>query len=448
MNLMRLISRRSSTLRAFEGLPLAVGMSAVFMLISFVRTFGDMGSMKFGTAVMSAAMETPVWGTALGASIAFFIFAQALVHTSFAVVCWLLARASQIAWPNVKAGRRQWTMLWVLAFLASAIAANAAFYPATSLGQPYAELARRSIAGIQNYQFVCGFVVFGALTTLLVWFKKSIGGIGLSSSASAIAVIFACTAFAFMEPKSRGHALPHDRPNVILIGIDSFRSDMVDDHQAHERTPNITGYVSQSIRFTDATTPLARTFPSWVSILSGRHPHSSGAFVNLLPRDLIETGKTLPQALRQHGYRAYYAIDETRFSNVDESFGFDKIITPPFGASDFLLGTINDSPLSNLIVNTRLGKWLFPNSYGNRAAAMLYEPDEFISRVDRETTFDGPVFLAVHLTLLHWPYTWAGVIDADDQNDETADELARSAAAKYDLAAHRVDQQFGLLLKT
>lgn len=427
---------------------MAVCLSTAFMLISFLRTFGDMGSMKFGTAVMSAAMETPIWGTALGASIAFFIFAQILVHTSFACACWLLARASQTAWPSAQASRRQWTMLWLLAFLSAAIAVNAAWYPATSLGQPYAELANRRLGGIPSYLFVCSFVVLGALITLFLYFKRSINRISLPASVTAITVTFICTAFAFAEPESHSQTRPRGKPNVILIGIDSFRSDMVEDRHARERTPNIATYVSQSIRFTDATTPLARTFPSWVSILSGRHPHSSGAFVNLLPRELIETGDTLPQALGQHGYRTYYAIDETRFSNVDESFGFDKIVTPPFGASDFLLGTINDSPLSNLIVNTRLGKWLFPNSYGNRAAAMLYEPDEFISRVGRETTFDGPTFLAIHLTLLHWPYTWAGIVDDDDQNEGTADMLAHAAVAKYDSAAHRVDQQFGLLLET
>ena len=84
---------------------------------------------------------------------------------------------------------------------------------------------------------------------------------------------------------------------------------------------------------TDAITPLARTFPSWVSMLTGRHPHTTGAYMNLLPRELIHAGHTLPQLLREHGYRTYYAIDETRFSNIDASYGFDRTRRRPWAAA-------------------------------------------------------------------------------------------------------------------
>ena len=101
---------------------------------------------------------------------------------------------------------------------------------------------------------------------------------------------------------------------------------------AEPTTPNMDAFLEGSVSFSNALTPLARTFPAWVSILSGRHPHSTGAFVNLLPRELIDAGPTLPDVLGQDGYQSVYAIDEVRFSNLDLSYGFDKMLAPPMGA--------------------------------------------------------------------------------------------------------------------
>ena len=67
--------------------------------------------------------------------------------------------------------------------------------------------------------------------------------------------------------------------------------------------------------------------------------------------------------LKQAGYHTVYSTDEVRFANIDESYGFDQVITPRIGASDFLIGTYNELPLASLVINTRFGKWLFPFSY-------------------------------------------------------------------------------------
>jgi arylsulfatase A-like enzyme len=202
--------------------------------------------------------------------------------------------------------------------------------------------------------------------------------------------------------------------------------------------PHVRAFMDEAVQFTDAITPLARTFPSWVSVLTGRHPHTTGAYMNLLPADLIHAGTTLPQLLREHGYRTFYAIDETRFSNIDASYGFDHTINPAMGGSDFVLSWFADTPLSNLAVNTRLGALLFPHLHANRAANLIYDPDSFVRRVDRELETGQPLFLAAHLTLPHWPFTWA-TSSAGELTDE-------HIPAIYGDAVRRADQQFGDLL--
>ena len=127
-----------------------------------------------------------------------------------------------------------------------------------------------------------------------------------------------------------------------------------------------------------------------------------------MPRALVQEGDTLADALRNHGYRSVYATDEVRFANFDESYGFDELITPPVGASDFVIGAVGDLPLVNLVAGSRIGAWLFPQIHANRAAAVTYEPRHFVDRLDREFHIKGPSFLAIHLTLAHWPYSWAG----------------------------------------
>jgi hypothetical protein len=98
-----------------------------------------------------------------------------------------------------------------------------------------------------------------------------------------------------------------------------------------------------------------------------------------------------------------------RFANIDQSFGFDQLITPPIGAADFLLGYAGDMPLPNLVAATRAGRLLFPSNHANRAAHVTYQPEDYVDRLEDELVVDGPTLLAVHLTLAHWPASWAGM---------------------------------------
>ena len=112
------------------------------------------------------------------------------------------------------------------------------------------------------------------------------------------------------------------------------------------------------------------------------------------------------------------------------------MVTPPIGAVDFVIGTYNELPLASVVINSRLGGWLFPFSYANRGAATLFQPATFLARLEREVNFDdGPTLFISHLTASHWPYdvsdTPFGVGEKKDVNDrptyrigvKTADEM-------------------------
>lgn len=198
-------------------------------------------------------------------------------------------------------------------------------------------------------------------------------------------------------------------PNIIIIGIDSLRPDVLGFFGSSLNTPFIDGMLAKSTVFLDAVTPLARTFPSWATILSGKHPSVFGVRSNLSSQAHLSLDETLPSILQAKGYFTMYATDESRFSNIDKNFGFDAIVSPPMGINDFLLGSLNDFPISNLLINTSIGERLFPHSYANRGAFFVYDPRSFLTRLKnrlKQAPKNQPLFLGVHFCLPHFPYTW------------------------------------------
>jgi len=416
---------------------LAICLGLALLVLSYIRIYGDAGSAAFGDKIIDAALAGPVWGTALGNHLLAFAVTQILLHTAFGLACLGMARLSRLAWPQGDHSVLKWLLLWFALSSGWLLVANAALFHGSSLGRPYADLVDVSWHGLSLFS-VYSVLLAGALVCTL-------GKAGLHVArahsaktprwlvpAGAAVVALAVVALRFPVADSNATA---QRPHIILIGLDSLRADAVRASPV-SKTPAIDEFLQGAVNFSNATTPLARTFPSWVSIITGRHPHTTGAVINLLPRERIDTGETLPQLLSTVGYRSVYAIDEVRFSNLDTSYGFDEMIAPPIGAADFLLGFFADAPLSNLLVNTRVGAVLFPYAHANRAAATTYDPDTFVERLDRNLVFDRPTLLAAHFTLAHWPYSWADSPTRPEGPIQDAREL-------YDDAITRLDRQFG-----
>jgi hypothetical protein len=434
--------------RKLDGLFIALALSHAFLALSFLRTIGDAGSAKFGGAVLQSVVAQPIFGTQLGTEIIKFGAALVLVHVSVAVAAWILARVTLSAWPGIKSSQRALTVFWLLLAMVWVLAANAYWYPRTALGGPYYELVSMSVGGLTMFQIVSVIVAMMLVTTLARVIVGKVSSMLRSRLvwAGGAALIAAGVALPAIDGFSNGStARDDDRPNVILIGIDSLRTDFVQNRE-HPWTPAVDRFLSEATQFSNAYTPLARTFPAWVSIVTGQHPHTTGAFVNLLPQDQIRMGQTLPSILAAEGYETVYAIDEVRFSNMDLSYGFDKMLAPPMGAADFMLGFFADTPFANILVNSRVGQWLFPYGYANRAMERTYDPDTFLHRIDDGVSFDRPTFLAAHLTLAHWPYTWASAPDPTDPNSASLTKLADNRGL-YELAVDRVDRQFDDLMQ-
>jgi len=426
----------------WHGLWLAQTLGLVLLAFSYLRIAGDTQSMVFSSQVLDVLFAGPIWGTALGYNLLYFALTVLFLHALYATVCWLVGRMSALAWPTLKATPKQHILIWFVVLTFGLLANNAAMFVESSLGQPYARAMGVAVWGTplgRVIWLVCfGAAVLACLLAARRWWREGSRPTRLAWATVAMLVV-ACVGLNAYRLFPVSTAQRANKPNIVLIGLDSLRADLLDPAKSPGVTPHVDAFMKEGTLFTNAVTPLARTFPSMMSMLTGRHPHHSGAVMNLLPRELIDDKDSLPRLLTEAGYHAAYVTDEVRFSNIDASYGFSQTILPPIGASEFLIGKVADTPVSNLLVNTRLGGWLFPHVHANRGAATTYDPDVFVERVDRELRATQPVFLTVHLTLGHWPYTWAGSpVKARDPN---------AVWPEYYLhAVERLDQQFAALL--
>ena len=197
--------------------------------------------------------------------------------------------------------------------------------------------------------------------------------------------------------------------NFILIGLDSFQWNRLPVGGApRNHAPDIDAFLRDSYRFTNAWTPLARTYTAWMSLLTGRYPVNNGIRFNLLPDSFLNpTNRYLPRLMHEAGYFTFHAMDETRFCNIRPKFGYDRLFHPQMGAEDFVLGSYFDFSAAHFFRRCHLGHDLFSPIKNNRAA-VGYSPrlwtDNLLRAMNRLPA-DKPLFISMHLCMNHWPFS-------------------------------------------
>lgn len=411
-----------------------IGIALAFMVLTLLANVSWLlvqgASGKVLPSVLSAMLASPH----LIADTARFVGTMAGLHVAIGFVWSLL-----LAPFRFRAGIVVLSFLPVLLWI---LTTNSRWYPQSILAfstsgwaTMFAELVWLCLTAY------CAVVVS---ISIVIWARHN----GMALAAAAI--VAAGLAFSLYPgmPEMSARQAERQGPDVILIGVDGLRADHVGPASAGDPTltPGIDRLLSQGTTFSDNWTPLGRTFPAWLSVLTGVHPPSHGGRYNLIGRDRVLPVPGLQHSLGDAGYQRVYAIDETRFSNLDESFGFDVRISPAIGAFDFVAGLFADQPLANLFVNGPAGEHLFPFIYMNRAQATTYRPETFDRALARGlVALDPakPLFLVAHFELPHWPYTWA---DSGAFTLDTPERAGRSTPLAYRRSVARADAQVSRLL--
>ena len=138
------------------------------------------------------------------------------------------------------------------------------------------------------------------------------------NSTSRIGLV-AITAAMLLAPLAGVHASDAPRPNLLFLIADQHRGDFL--HCAGHplvQTPALDRLASQGVRFDRAYTSWPICVPARMSIITGRYPHSHGAFGD----QSVLLQATIADYLKTFGYQTA-AIGKMHFLDTDQHHGFD-----------------------------------------------------------------------------------------------------------------------------
>jgi len=393
-------------------------------------------------SLVSASIVLELLHSVVLIPILFFITLQLAAYVYLLMmIVWITSLASEF----IKLSSRTTYWLGVLCLISAFIfllTHNAYFYPSSFFAiviEGYGVTSKQIAIAFFTTSFFLSAMMIMSLLQLFRRKRFSILDVMILTGMMLIIVVGIFEAILPYRINHHVASTASHKPNVILIGLDSLRPDFTGyGGNVQAKTPHIDDFLKQGFTYTQAYTPLARTFPAWVSILTSKHPKHSLARNNLVDSQRILTHDTMARYFQRLGYETIYATDEKRFSNITREYGFDHVLGPEMGVNDFLLGGFGDFPMVNFLLHSPFGRFLLPYHYGNRAAHVTYQPNDFLQqvRVGLLQRKDKPLFLAIHLCLSHWPFTWAR--DHYHENTNIVSQYIKSVTA--------VDQQLGQLL--
>jgi arylsulfatase A-like enzyme len=210
-------------------------------------------------------------------------------------------------------------------------------------------------------------------------------------------------------PRSLGAALPggdarassSSPMNVLFLAVDSLRADRFAPHT----TPHMLERAKHGVVFERSYVSLPRTFSSWVTMLTGRHPHHHG-IRSMFPRweERAKDFDGMPKRFAQAGYRTGVVSDYAGdiFGRIDLGFGI--VDTPTFDFKQLIRqkALTRETPLLPFL-HSGLGRTIFPalRELPDAADPMLLAGD---AKRALRTMRNDPFFLTVFFSTAHFPY--------------------------------------------
>ena len=214
---------------------------------------------------------------------------------------------------------------------------------------------------------------------------------------------------AIISTTPAGKSQDSSSSNVLLITIDTLRADRLGSYgYAAARTPVLDALASSAVRFADATAHAPLTYPSHVSLLTGRYSGAFGVRLNGM-NPLPSSAVTIAERLKARGYQTGAVVASVV---LDQSYGLNQ------GFDDYD-DAIPVPPRATI------------------ATAELQRPASAVTAAGLNwiRAQKGPWFLWVHYYDPHLPYS-------------APREYAAAAPGRpYDAEVAYVDAQVGSLLK-
>lgn len=251
------------------------------------------------------------------------------------------------------------------------------------------------------------------------------------------------------------------RPNVLVVAVDSLRKDRIVPRTA----PRMAALADRSVVFDRAHVTIPRTFPSWVTALTGRDPHHHGIRSMFPTQGRRERDfDALPARLVKAGFSTFVASDYAGdiFPRID--LGFQEVLAPTFHFGEVIRQrALEGQPALAPLVASPLGRALVPQIRGvARLSDGAGVTSDALRAIDRSR--GRPFFGVVFFGGAHFPYAAPGPHHGDFAQAsyrgrfryEKQNLLGREAPpddadkaqirALYDGAVRAVDDDVGALL--
>lgn len=224
-------------------------------------------------------------------------------------------------------------------------------------------------------------------------------------AAAATLGILAGLGIGAASSRSVAGATDRRRPNILLIAVDSLRADRVFAPDAAQRFPALARLAAAGVRFRQAHVTVPRTFPSFVTLLTGRWPYHHG-IRHMFPTEAARraVGPALPGAFAKAGYHTVVVSDYAGEIFSRTPLGFAAADVPYFDMKTIVAQRGLEVHANVLpYATSTLGRKLFPSvdSLAEHSDPELVA-DRAIAQLDRAGS--EPFFMTVFFSAAHFPY--------------------------------------------
>src|SRR5262245_13458595 len=138
--------------------------------------------------------------------------------------------------------------------------------------------------------------------------------------AALLLIIFLVAIYFYMHKAPNKTRVHLNKPNILLITIDTIRPDYVSCYSGSNSTPHIDSIAKNGILFENTFSEVPLTFPSHTSILSGLSPAHHGVHNNGM-EVLSKNEILISHELKRQGYRTGAVVSSFV---LDRKFGLQK----------------------------------------------------------------------------------------------------------------------------
>ncbi|MCA9600455.1 MAG: sulfatase-like hydrolase/transferase, partial [Myxococcales bacterium] len=242
---------------------------------------------------------------------------------------------------------------------------------------------------------------------------------------------------------------PTAASNVLFVVVDTLRADHLPDFgYASGKTPNLSAFANDAIRFDQAFSNASWTRPSFASILTGRYPSNHGVMskASVLPEEV----PTMAESLHDAGYYTFGLVTNYNvapYFNFQQGFDEYRYLEP-----EFVLGADDQAAKLLLIQTLRRAIETYRAKSGTVHAGTAYrdattvngELRRWFERAPAAPWFAFVGYMDPHDPYFAHPYTGNGYSRAAHQNPQASE--ADALRKLYDGEVTYWDEEFGALL--